>query len=260
MSIQEKPYIGVTGITSPEDAREVSNIFKENNLVGADAAYQGMVGYLVGSRTFENSTRGSSRYPSLFDLSGLLEQTKGTAFNTFHYYTPRRDQFGQQVIDLFQLEDIYDDNLCRGLQLNFAWPSVAELARVKRVLPDLKIILQLGAQILNQPIKVVRTRLPEYRELINYVLIDPSGGTGERLNMTNARRAFDEIQTVRPDATVIFAGGFSPDTVVAQVHAIRNFTGINQFGIDAETGLRTGRDFDIQKARFYIEQAAALCR
>ena len=78
------------------------------------------------------------------------------------------------------------------------------------------------------------------------ILLDESGGKG----IDNPIRMPSYLQNVH----VGFAGGISPENVVAKIRVITSFPHVNRFWIDMESGVRTNDRFDLDK----VEQVCEL--
>lgn len=76
------------------------------------------------------------------------------------------------------------------------------------------------------------------------VLFDRSGGRGV-------------LPSSWPKPTVKcgYAGGLNPDNVVEQLELISNVIDDKRTWVDAETGIRTGNRFDLDKAKAFLEAA-----
>lgn len=262
----EKPYIGVTGITKVNEARLIAQVFANEGLT-AEASHCGMIGVLASERTLSSKPSRVAKYPSLHEMRKIFQVSPTSTLNTLHYNTFREESLSDQVKVLLKETGLYDDKLCQGLQLNLFWPPTREVERIKTMFPDLKIILQLGHNVLvtrNQT--NITESLMSYNGLLAYVLIDPSGGRGTEFDINDVAPVYQEIKDFYPDLPIIFAGGFKPDNVKTRLLLLSNALGTNNFGIDAENGLRVQKEgpeqmrFNTMRTTKYIQNAASFFR
>lgn len=267
----ERPYIGVTGAAS---SKEVSHLVKTFTNAGfnLESSYLPMVGFLVSQKTL-GGLPGNLRYPPIENLTSLLEATKGLTFNTIHYNFSRGSgevipkaqsdpTLTHQIAALFN-RGIYADNLCRALQLNIVWPAPDQLLRIKNLLPELKIILQLSERCLVDPPPQVVDKLGVYEDQIQYALLDPSGGKGQVFSARTILPYYEKVKSVYPEITIGFGGGFTGENLVPRSSELVKEIGNKGFSLDAEGGLRDklnkdyGNDlYNPKKVRHYIKQAA----
>ncbi|MBI2030741.1 hypothetical protein HYT05_03895 [Candidatus Kaiserbacteria bacterium] len=151
---------------------------------------------------------------------------------------------------------------CQGLQLNIPWPS-------EKVLADFHargqsgrrktIVLQCGKKALDEvggsPLKLA-TRLGQYKGLIDYVLLDPSGGMGREFDPYFACSCFGAIGRALPDIGLGIAGGLNAESLDRLIDPITDaFPGLG-FSTDTETGVRNDQDeFVVAEAIRYLRQA-----
>lgn len=260
----EKPYVGVTGITRVREAEAIAEIFVTEGLAEEASSHNGMIGLLASQRTLSRNFQGRIKYPTLERILEIFAITKGRAFNTLHYHTYRSATLAHQLEELLGQRGLYSDRLCQGVQLNISWPPPAEVEKIRMTFPDLKIILQLGPKVLteNDPEYIVANLAP-YQELINYVLIDPSGGRGRVFKVNTIAPTSNQIREIHPDLPLVFAGGFDGRNVRTRLWLLYQTVGITNFGIDAEDGLRVRQrnkqlltPLSIPRARRYVQNAA----
>lgn len=262
--LREKPYIGVAGITRVREAEAIAETFVTEGLTGEASSHKGMIGLLASQRTLSSNFQGRIKYPTLEQIRKLFETTKGRAFNTLHYHTYRSATLAHQLEELLGQRGLHSDRLCQGIQLNIPWPPPAEVEKTRITFPDLKIILQLGPRVLteNDP-EYIATNLAPYQELINYILIDPSGGRGRVFQVNTIAPTSNRIRKTHPDLPLVFAGGFDGRNVRTRLWLLYQTIGTINFGIDAEDGLRVQKrdkqsfvPLSIPRARKYVQNAA----
>lgn len=261
--LKEKPYIGVTGITLPTQAEAVAKTFVDEGLANEQSSHQGMIGVLVSKKTLSSTFQARIKYPTVEQISQMFRKTKGIAFNTIHYHTYQEANLAQQLEELLDRSGLYSDRLCEGLQLNVAWPPVTEVEKTKLAFPDLKIIMQLGPRVSTEEPQAITYKLDPYTDLVDYVLIDPSGGRKKVPQVNTIVSIFNQIKGTYPDLPLVFAGGFDAKNVKTRLGLLAQAIGTTNFGIDAEGGLRIRRrntqlptPLSIARACRYVQNAA----
>lgn len=265
----EKAYVGVTGITSVEEIRAVDSAFRESGLV-TSSVHKPMMGFLASYKTLELGLNpGNLRYPRLEDLARLLEEAKGKAFVTIHYNTRNVGALVEEVSALLDNEAIFDRGLCNGLQLNVTWPSPKSIEEIRQEYPQLKIILSITSGAMDRDGKKVSHKeiansALAYDGIVNYILIDPSGGKSAELDVNRAAGIYYELlETMPTRKAVAFAGGLSSESVARIVGGLWDALYTRDFSIDAEGALRDkitqdyGNDtLNAQKVASYLKEAA----
>jgi len=150
-----------------------------------------------------------------------------------------------------------------GFQLNMTWPSpkvLDEFFLLHEYPNGFKIVLQVGQKALdmveNSPKKLADKAL-DYRGLIDYILIDPSGGLGKPFDTEKAR---DYLRALRDlgFCGLGVAGGLSPTTLNLVEPLVEEFPYLS---IDAEGRLRTPQPKDalnLEVAKDYVDKAFAI--
>ena len=258
------PYIGITGITTLEQAEALAAASGRIGLPTA-TGHRLMAGYLVSNGSLEGRPR-PPRYPALDLLPQLLGRTQGSALNMLHYRTDERQGMADQVSRLF--EGLYETGLCRALQLNVIWPIKEEVAEIARRLPELEIVLCLTKRGLKKSPRQTLANLAHYKRFgpcFRRVLIDPSGGRGAAYEIDQLMPFYDGIRELLPDVAIGFAGGLRADNVEERLRELIGATGTTAVSIDAEGGLRVplgprrGDDvLEIDRAVSYLETAVAV--
>ena len=257
----ERPYIGVTGATTTQEVEHLVSAFRTNG-VSKEALHEPMIGILVSHKTLNGQTVLNRRYPDFANVPSLLKITENYSFNTIHYNSRQMDGLSDQIKGLF-VGGIYTDGLCRGIQLNIPWPPIKEISYVKRAFPDLKIIMQLSQTSLAGLSPRETTRLvAKYADMIDYALIDPSGGKGIPFNPRGVIPYYLDLQEELPNLALGFAGGFTGENVKKRCRELIDLVGADSFSIDAEGGLRDsisnayGDDiYNSQRVENYIKAA-----
>jgi phosphoribosylanthranilate isomerase len=151
-----------------------------------------------------------------------------------------------------------------GIQLNGVFGTITPevLAGIRAKYPRLEIILQIHQKALDSMlVKEIIAKLKDFDELVDCVLIDPSGGRGEEMDVAHAGILGNLILN-HTLISVGFAGGLKGDNVGRIVGELRRRLGTSNFSIDAEGGLRDrvgegyGNDkFNAVKAYKYFQNA-----
>lgn len=263
----EKPYIGVTGVVQVDEAKFVAQAFVKEGLTEIGSNRIGMIGILASQRTLASRGLWTERYPSLAAIRDIFEATHDVAFNTLHYTTYNPRDLSGQLSLLLNYKGLYTDHLCEGVQLNMSWPPLTELKETKDRFPDLKVILQIGPRILSQTsTNEIVARLAAYEKLIQYVLIDPSGGRGMVFEPTSVANLYKQIEESFVNLGLVFAGGFDHKNVKGRLQLLSKAVGSIDFGIDAERGLRinvkgqSATRVSISRATKFVHNSASFFR
>jgi hypothetical protein len=240
-----KPYIGVSGLMSPEETSAVLRVYP-------DCDRQVMIGVLISSKSMRGvPTRWARRYPKPQEIAGIFSKDS-RALNLIHYATGGEEDpvalFGALMAAVN-----YGGRYCHGVQVNAAWPSPAALRQLRECEPSLRVVLQLGPGAMaaghfrNDMIRTLRA----YDGACTDALIDASGGRGLPLDMALARCVLDAGRIALPDVIFGTAGGLCAETV----HEFEPFLREGCSG-DAEGKLRTGvidgGDLDMTKVEPYL--------
>ncbi len=114
-------------------------------------------------------------------------------------------------------------------------------------------MLQCGAHALeavgNSPTELAK-RVREYGDLIDYVLLDQSGGRGLDLDLSFMNECFTELEK-QPRLGLVMAGGIRPHNVF-RLHGIRQKFGAS---IDTESGVRVADTMQLSLVENYLKQS-----
>jgi len=141
------------------------------------------------------------------------------------------------------------------------WPDPDVIAGLRRSRPNVSVVLQVNrgcmAERGNSPDKVAARVALDYGELVNYVLVDASGGAGVPFVPEDAAAFIVAIARARAVAgqsfELLIAGGLEADNLQHLVTPIRMIE--PQIGIDAEGALRTDDELDNAKVGAYLHTA-----
>jgi phosphoribosylanthranilate isomerase len=248
--MRPKSYIGVTGFNHRDQIASVLSALP----LGADQLV--MIGVLVSSKTLRGETnKYPARYPNP-DQFRYIFQSHHRALNLLHFASDEPDKL---IDDMFRAQEKAGQH-CHGFQINAPWPQKRMLEGYKKTafFDKKTVVLQCGPRAIQEcggsPEKIAQ-RARSYGDAIDYVLIDPSGGTGKGFAIPFARRCFEELSGIEHIGLGI-AGGLSADNVDRLRPLMRKF---GAFSVDAEGKLRTQPDdkFDLHAARLYVQSAHA---
>lgn len=235
-------YIGMTGLSSRQEADEVLAGHEEKNLllmIGVLASYKSLNGLELDQ---------PKRYPPKEILADIFPEA-AKVLNILHINAPP-EAFLDTMLQGKELAQ-----RCQGIQLNITWPVPAILEKYLKIYPDDILILQCGRRALEQTgdVKGLAARVKQYEGLARYVLIDTSGGRGIPFDVEHAKRCFEALQPLSLGLGI--AGGLDS----SKLHKLHRLKSFMPFSIDAESGLRTDDDlFSARKALHYLKCAATV--
>ena len=245
----KKPYIGVTGFMTGQEVRAALRCMSPHSHRNL------MVGVLINRSSLTELTgRLTRRYPKLEYVSHIF-QVDERAFNIIHYSSLSDTDLADQLLDLI---GFVNSNLVHGFQLNMAWPKISEIekfqeATSKNYCITLSVNQTAITECKNDPVLIAQ-RVAAYGNMVDYVLIDQSEGTGSRMDVKSVIPILNEITQVNPDFLLAVAGGLGPDRLDQLLPVIRLLPDIS---IDAESVLResTSEDLDVSVMCEYLRQA-----
>ena len=258
--MKSRPYVGITGPTSPDEVSDLITAFHDAGYC-METPHIPMLGFLVSHKTLNESLTPNQRYPRIWLLPSLLQEAGPGVLRMIHYNSKETDTLAEQVAKLFR--ELYDPGLCRALQLNIVWPPVTQVKQIKEQFPEMEIVFQASRRTFEgQSPQEFAKRVKDYRDAINYVLLDPSGGSGQEFDLPRSVALYSELKDQMPQITLGFAGGLTGDNVAEKAARIQKQTRDHDFSIDAEGGLRDkisatyGDDLlNIKKCRHYLKSA-----
>lgn len=252
--MRPQPYIGITGFTHHDQVSEVLN----SSLAGNTDRLV-MAGVLVSNRTLRGETnKWPNRYPRPELLKNIFPRFK-CLLNLIHFNTKEPENL---LDDMCKAQDIVGVN-CDGFQLNIAWPDpkVLEKYKTKAQFRRKVVVLQCGSKAIEEVGRNsvrLALKVKEYAGLIDYVLVDPSGGYGKEFDCHFAFNCFRHLMEHAPDVGAGIAGGLHAENVSDMLTALlQRF----EFSIDAEGKLRNKDDhLDMVLASDYLRKADRLFR
>lgn len=263
--MRPKAYVGITG---PVNVQETGDICREFSEAGysMESPHIPMLGFLVSYKTLNGQPTQNRRYPPVNSLPDLLRAIDGQVLTMIHYNSKEIDTLSDQVTQVF--DGVYDKGLCRAIQLNIVWPNVGQVALIKKRHPEMQMVFQASHKTMDgRTANQIARGIKEYGGLINYVLIDPSGGRGMAFDLESSVTIYSELSELCPELTIGFAGGFSGENVAPRLREILQKIETEDFCIDAEGRLRDkitsvyGDDLlNIKKVREYLQSASSVLR
>jgi hypothetical protein len=235
-----KPYIGITGITCTDDVEVIKKALGDS---------YGMYGVLVSRNTLKNGKPHRGRYPSISSLKDIFRVMPENALRAVHYNSEHADYLSKDVKEIVQLTDC----LCNCIQLNIEYPPLDQVIKIKNENNDLKIIFQLGKNSMKgNAHKKVSLKMAPYIPYIDYILIDASQGAGVELKILDT---FEFAKPLKNLKTLTFAGGLDGTSLYKFISLVEDFCA----GVDAEGKLMNNDDtLDHEKIRSYVRAAKTI--
>lgn len=250
-----QPYIGITGLTSEE---ETVFCLKQ---IPKTPMRRFMAGVLLSSKTINGGTnKYPVRYPHYKSISKIFVSDE-RCLNMIHYVTDDKSTLVQQLCDAAEIGGRH----CHGFQLNIVWPDIHDLMEAKKLLPDHKFVIQCSGSAIrkiedrlnfNTAVNL-KHMIDLYNDagVIDYMLIDPSGGRGISFD------AEKSIALLKPHLNqsrygIGVAGGLKAQTIQNLIPVL---TEVPHLMWDAEGGLRTEDDvLDWSEAQQYLKLSFGL--
>ena len=197
-----------------------------------------MLGFLVSYKTLNGQRTENRRYPSMDLLRNLIWEVKvhGDVLPMIHYNSRERETLPEQITEVF--ETMYGFNYCRAVQLNIPWPDPRSIEAIRKKYPDMAMVLQLSRSTMEgKSVEEICSQAADYRDLMQYALIDPSGGAGKEFDLEHSLAVYQGLREHCPQFMIGFAGGLHGGNVEERMNALSSHVG-RDFCIDAEGGLR----------------------
>jgi hypothetical protein len=235
-----KPYIGITGITCKEDVEIIIQALGDS---------YGMYGVLVSDETLKGGKPHRGRYPKIETIKDIFRVMPENALRTVHYNSEYTDQLSKDIEEIVRLTD----GLCNCIQLNIEYPPLDQVVSIKNENKDLKIIFQLGKDSMKgKAYKKVTSKIESYVPYIDYILIDASQGAGKELKILDTIEFARPLRGIRP---LTFAGGLDGSSLYLFISLVEEFNA----SIDAEGKLMNSNDtLDHKKVKLYIKAAKTI--
>ncbi len=265
--MKQEPYVGVTGFMSND---EVSAVLAEVDRVSPDSERKLMVGVLMGTKTAQGlPNKWPNRYPKSREAKDIFVPHP-RSLGLVHYHADDPQKLYEEILWADAVCGMAKHNQAfSGFQLNVCWPDPLTLMHLRAIEHQLGersmiIVLQIGGgafdKIHHSPGRLAEKIHDEYLDLIDYVLLDPSGGKGEPFN---PQKALEYLRALRADNGINqtiglgVAGGLSAQNIGLLKPILEEFPDIS---FDAEGQLRDSADhLDMQKTLAYVRAAFELC-
>ena len=245
-----KPYVGITGFT------QASDVVACLERVPWDAERRFMVGVLLSSKTINGGTnKYPVRYPNYKGIKNIFNNDP-RCLNMIHYVTDDKSTLRQQLLNAAEIGGVN----CHGFQLNIVWPDIEVLKEVKKELPNHKFVIQCSGSAMrkfetspaNEIPSLLRSLVYSYQRnnVIDYFLIDPSGGRGKSFNAAHTIKMLEPHYREGLTYGLGVAGGLRAETTSNLVPVLAQYPYLFW---DAEGGLRDQDDnFILESALDYL--------
>lgn len=249
-------YIGVSGPVNISDVCVIISAF-ENAGDYINSEYAPMIGFLVNKKTLhgippKEGKIPHQRYPAVSKLVTMMNYSKGKAINAIHF-SPKENEFSEDIIKLFEIDEIYAKGLCRTLQLNTPFPEKKQLEKILKNFPEMEIILQLPRETLSG--EKLGEKVKGYSDLIKAVLIDSSGGRGEELDIDLTAKCYEKIREKNSQLIIGGAGGLYGVNVRGVINSFSEGIKSRDFSLDAEGNLRNNDMLCPDRVWHYVSDA-----
>jgi hypothetical protein len=255
-----RPYIGITGFTTEDELRRVALCY-----LGTTWDPFLMAGILVSSKTLRGlPNKWPQRYPAISEARRMMSTSADLPdAKLFVHYNMSSVHRGYDLLtELLAMVGIFGQKALSGFQLNMVWPSAGVLSKFLDLTDGhFRMILQVGETAWGQctGTEGLVTRLRQYVPSVNvidYVLLDPSGGLGKEMDVNKIADSVAAIYDAGLPFGVGIAGGLSDENVERIAPLLERYPNLS---IDAEGRLRTSDDhLDIDKAIGYANNALSL--
>jgi hypothetical protein len=246
----ERPYIGITDFTTPEQVRRMLKVFRDNRPEGSKRRLH--VGVMMSYKTLHDiETQWAKVFPSKEKILKIFTPPEGLdSFNrpndmndwmfTLHYadYNNPSDLF-KDLMNALQ----YVGPFVNALQLDMPWPdpvAIANAVQASRI-NGLEVILQVGVKSMemlgNNPDTVVEM-LYSYQTFVSHILLDRSMGKGLGMDAQALLPYADSISEAYPHLQLVFAGGLGPDSMNLLDPLLSKYPNMS---IDAQEQLRSSK-------------------
>ena len=251
MKAKALQYFGIAGVATPYEAGQFIRFL---DMVGLPEHVRFMNGPLVSFKTLNAREPGNpSRYPPISLLPDLLINDP-RVINIVHYNS-RMPNLYEQLSRLIKISP-----LIQGVQLNIAGPDLNDLTRFKLEHPDVLVVLQLGLRVFsscnNDVMELIRY-VRRYEEVVDYALLDLSGGEGIPMDFPVADSFVLEMSWQDTPVVAGVTGGLRSDTVLKLSSLLKRDGSLCW---DAESGVRTNDVLDMGKCFGFCAASAALLK
>ncbi len=248
-------YIGLVGINNIDDAVCCAESVNRNLEGITSHFHEAQIGVAVTDVTLAGAE--SRRDPALELIPRIFEsvlEKRDRIFTVIHFSSRNSEQLEHNIDRLMETRNMYEENLCHGLQVNFTLGRIPKevFQRIRTKYPNLGLILPVHAD------DNIASDLTDYGNFVDYAFVDESHGKGKTMNVSACSKTGKLIMR-ETKLKPAFAGGLSPKNVANTVQQLKTGLGTPKFSIDAESGLRSGERkisvFSPQKAEQFFREA-----
>ncbi len=268
-------YSGVCDVIDPLQARAMAD---ELRLHRRDPNRKVMIGVMAGPFSLRPEISGPdaeeerSVFPTRDEMSlGFTDDPD--VVNTVHYadlYRPE-EVITRDLPESLEMIVEHGGEHLHAIQLDVTWPSVEVLDAFKDAHPEIKIVLQLGAEALkranNDPETVVEM-VDKYGDSVDYALLDMSMGKGKGLEAGGLLPMLRTLRRELPGLGLAVAGGLGPESVDLLEPIVKEFPDISIDAqgrlkppgspVDAYGHLVSTVPADLERSAQYIQRSAML--
>ncbi|MBT6254229.1 hypothetical protein HOI83_03300 [Candidatus Uhrbacteria bacterium] len=252
------PFISVTDVMTRRQVLDLLQAFRGEG--GDEIAQTLAVGVMTGRKVLTGlSSEWSEIWPKPKDIAGIF-LNHPDVFNVLHYVDYTNTQVLVNLNRARQVGGKYMD----AIQLDMCWPDPTSLCTFKRISGDIKIILQVGRkafdEVGNDPARLA-TRLMQYIDSVDYILLDRSMGEGLPMDAADLARFVQAIKALAPVFEIVVAGGLGPYTMDLVEPLVELYPDIS---IDAQGQLcydgDSRRSLSEPRVLRYLEKAVGMFR
>jgi len=264
MTTRNKDYVGVTGVTTIDEAKSVVSLMRGSGFT-LQTEHIPMIGFQVFSKNLEDGiTERNKRVTSINVLPDMLESVLGDAFTTIHYYTKERDKLLAELFSAIGYNFVYSAKLIGGIQINEFIPTPKQVRDIRSGYPELKIILQISPKSSEGlgDVEMAQKLVKDYQD-VDYLILDSSRGMGIEFNTEKVTATYNMFRAHGIRSNIIFTGGFNGENTKEKISQLKVAVGNQNFSIDAEGGLRDrvgdgyGNDIlNLKKVEGYLRGAS----
>jgi len=250
------PYVGITDFTNFEQVERMLAVFKEHGDPAQNRRLH--VGVMMSHKTLNGLvTKYTNAFPPKETVADIFRSTE--TMNCLHYADYEANDVVTNLIKAIH----FGGEGINALQLDMVWPDVRAISSALHMSgKKLEVILQVGKNAIeeakNSPQEVAR-RLWDYRNVIDYVLLDKSMGKGVGMDAKGLLPFAQVITAVFPTLGIAVAGGLGPTSIELVQPLAEDFPDIS---IDAQSKLRPSGSaldpIDWDMADAYLVKALAM--
>ena len=237
-----KPYVSICGVRTRDQAQGLRKLFAQQQYT----THTGALGFV----TSTDSLTGQ-QFPQFLTLPELLPLLqKSPADNIIHHCSLAFKNIAQEVEQILSYGEMYEQGLCRTVQLNNGLIAVQTLKRIKEHYADLNIVLSIDQEAMRNP--KLLDEINDRQHYLAYFLIDPSYGTGTPFAVQQCADIFRQLVDNFPHLVGGFAGGLNSATVTGVAQDIQK-NNIQSFSLCVDSGVRGTNGCDLYKAAIYLQ-------